>query len=455
MSDAADLPIATKDTTAPTLERTLTLRTVTLFGLAYLAPLIVLGTFGVLAERSAGSTGSAYLLALVAMLFTAYSYGKMAATFPVAGSAYTFTRRSIGPRIGFMIGWAILLDYFFIPMAIWLIGAAFLSSAFPAVPTWVWIVGFIVLTSGLNLIGIKVAANVNALLMVFQLLVLGLFVILSLRHVIGIGGAGAAFNLGPFLNPQTTIGGVAAGAALAAYSFLGFDAVTTMTEEVINPRKTVPRAIMLIILIGGGLFIIASYSTQLVHPGGVFKDSSAAAFDIAKTIGSDLFASIFLGGLILAQFTSGISAQAAVSRLLFAMGRDAVLPKRFFGFIHPRFHTPALNILLAGATGLIALKLSVATSTSFINFGAFTAFTFVNLSVIALFLRGRSERGWKRVITDVVAPAIGAVVDVWLLLSLEINAKVLGVIWLTLGLAYLAYLTRLFRVKPPEVTFVE
>ncbi|MDQ6901369.1 MAG: amino acid permease, partial [Candidatus Dormibacteraeota bacterium] len=149
----SDAPIATSDTRSPSLQRTLTLRTVTLFGLAYLAPLIVLGTFGVLAESSSGSTGSAYLLALVAMLFTAYSYGKMAATFPVAGSAYTFTRRSIGPRIGFMVGWAILLDYFFIPMAIWLIGAAFLSTAFPAVPTWVWVVGFIVLTSGLNLVG--------------------------------------------------------------------------------------------------------------------------------------------------------------------------------------------------------------------------------------------------------------------------------------------------------------
>ncbi len=448
----SDAPIATTDTRAPTLERTLTLRTVTLFGLAYLAPLIVLGTFGVLAESSAGSTGSAYLLALVAMLFTAYSYGKMAAAFPVAGSAYTFTRRSIGPRIGFMVGWAILLDYFFIPMAIWLIGAAFLSTAFPAVPTWVWVIGFIVLTSGLNLVGVKLAANVNSLLMVIQLLVLGLFILLSLRHVIGLGGAGAAFNGAPFLNPKTTIGGVAAGAALAAYSFLGFDAVTTMTEEVIEPRKTVPRAILLIILLGGGMFVIASYSTQLVHPGGAFKDSSAAAFDIAKTIGTDLFASVFLGGLILAQFTSGIS---AVSRLLFAMGRDNVLPKRFFGFIHPRFHTPALNILLAGATGLIALKLSVATSTSFINFGAFTAFTFVNLSVIALFIRGRGERGWKRVVTEFVAPTIGAVVDVWLLLSLESNAKILGVIWLTLGLAYLAYLTRLFRVPPPEVTYVE
>ncbi|MDQ6771934.1 MAG: APC family permease [Candidatus Dormibacteraeota bacterium] len=455
MSETIDRS-ATPAAAAPhQLERTLGLRAVTLFGLAYLAPLIVLGTFGVLAQKSAGTTASAYLLSLVAMLFTAYSYGKMAARFPIAGSAYTFTRRSIGSRIGFMIGWAILLDYFFIPMAIWLIGAAFLNAAFPAVPPWLWIIGFIALTSGLNLVGVRLAANVNSLLMVFQLSVLGIFILLSLRHVVGIGGAGAAFSGAPWLNPQTTLAGVAAGAALAAYSFLGFDAVTTMTEEAVNPTKTIPRAILLIILLGGGMFILASYATQLVHPGGVFKSVDSAAFDIAKTIGGDLWSSIFLGGLILAQFTSGISAQAAVSRLLYAMGRDSVLPKRFFGYIHPRFRTPALNILLAGATGLIALRLSVATSTSFINFGAFTAFTFVNLSVIALFFRGRSGHGWKRVVTEFVAPAIGAVVDVFLLLNLANDAKLLGTIWLTLGLLYLVYLTRGFRVAPPEVAWEE
>src|SRR5450631_511045 len=171
-----------------TLERTLSLQAVTLFGLAYLAPLIVLGTFGVLAQTSAGTTASAYLLSLGVMLFTAFSYGKMAAMYPVAGSAYTYTRRSIGSHIGFLVGWAILLDYFFIPMVIWLIGAAFLFAAFPALPSWVWIIGFIVITSGLNLLGIRAASNVNALLMMFQILVLIFFVGLSLHFVIHGGG---------------------------------------------------------------------------------------------------------------------------------------------------------------------------------------------------------------------------------------------------------------------------
>jgi putrescine importer len=439
--------------TTATLERTLSLRAVTLFGLAYLAPIIVLGTFGVLAETSAGTTASAYLLSLGVMLFTAYSYGKMAATFPVAGSAYTYTRRSIGSHIGFMVGWAILLDYFFIPMVIWLIGAAFLSAAFPSLPSWIWIIGFIAITSGLNLLGIRAAANVNSLLMIFQLLVLLFFVILSLLYVTK--GGSSVFSAAPWFNHQTTLSGIAGGAALAAYSYLGFDAVTTLTEETVDARKTIPKAIMLVIILGGSMFILASYTTQLVHPGGVFKNVDAAALDIAKQIGTQLFASVFLAGLILAQFTAGLSSQAAVSRLLFAMGRDSVLPKGFFGYIHPRLRTPTFNILLAGATGLIALKLDVATSTSFINFGAFTAFTFVNLSVIALFIKGRREGGWKRVITDLVAPGIGAVTDIWLLLSLGPDAKVLGAIWVTLGLVYLAYMTRLFRVPPPEVAFEE
>src|SRR5664280_1479080 len=167
----------------PSLTRSLTLRPVVLFGLAYLAPMIVLGTFGVLAEATHGSTPTGYLLALVALLFTALSYGKMSTLFPVAGSAYAYTRRSIDSRVGFLVGWAVLLDYFFLPMVIWLIGAAFLSAKFPGVPTWIWIVAFIVITSALNLIGIKAAANANILLMAFQILVLGIFVALSLRQV--------------------------------------------------------------------------------------------------------------------------------------------------------------------------------------------------------------------------------------------------------------------------------
>lgn len=443
------------DTPVPTLKRTLTLRSVVLFGLAYMTPLIVLGTFGVVAESTGGAVPTAYLLALGAMLFTAHSYGKMAAAHPVAGSAYTYVRKAIDSRAGFLVGWVTLLDYFFLPMVIWLIGGAYLQAQFPGVPFWVWITGFITLTTALNVRGIKTAERANDLLMVFQILVIAMFVLLSLRHVLDLGGAGALAGSTPFVNDATNLAGISSGAAIAAYSFLGFDAVTTLTEETTEPKRTIPRAIFLIALIGGGIFVLVAYTTQLVHPGGTFQDPSSAAFEIAKTIGGDLFSSIFLAGLVVAQFASGISAQASTSRLLFAMGRDSALPRRFFGWIHPRFHTPAFNILLTGAVGLVALWLDVATSTSFINFGAFTAFTFVNLSVIATFVRERRAGRSPRVLPYVIAPLIGAAVDVWLLVHLDAKAQTLGLLWLALGVAYLAYLTRGFRTAPPAMEFAE
>jgi amino acid transporter len=439
----------------PTLKRTLGLRSVVLFGLAYLTPLIVLGIFGVVAETTRGASPSAYLIALVAMLFTALSYGRMAAAFPVAGSAYTYVRRTVDSRVGFLVGWAVLLDYFFLPMVIWLIGGSYLSAQFPGVPSWLWIVAFVVLTSGLNLAGIKVADRANSVLMLFQVLVLAFFVLLSVGHLVGGRGVGSLFDLAPFTGSGATLSTVAAGAAIAAYSFLGFDAVTTLTEETIEPRRTIPRAILLVALIGGGIFVLASYVTQLVHPGGAFADSSAAAAQIAETIGGSLFGAIFLAGLVVAQFTSGLAAQASTTRLLYAMGRDSVLPRRVFGYLHPRFRTPVFSILLTGLVGLIAVRMDVATSTSFINFGAFTAFTFVNLAVIALYLRERREGRRLGPVAYVVAPAIGAVIDLWLLTQLDRHAITLGLVWLAVGVVYLAYLTRLFRVPPPEIDFSE
>ncbi|MGY5115862.1 APC family permease [Streptomyces sp. 900105755] len=439
----------------PTLSRSLTLRSVVLFGLAYMTPIIVLGTFGVVADSTHGAVPTAYLLALVAMLFTAHSYGKMAATHPVAGSAYTYVRRSIDSRVGFLVGWATLLDYFFLPMVIWLIGGAYLQAEYPSVPFWVWIIAFIVVTTALNIRGIKTAERVNDLLMVFQVLVVAIFALLCLHHVFQHRGAAGLVSATPFANHATGLAGISAGAAIAAYSFLGFDAVTTLTEETVEPQRTIPRAILLTALIGGGIFVVVAYTTQLAHPGYAFTDSSSAAFEIAKAVGGDLFSSVFLAGLVVAQFASGIAAQASTSRLLYAMGRDSVLPKKVFGSIHPKYHTPAFNILLAGAVGLIALHLNVATSTSFINFGAFTAFTFVNLSVIATYVRERRAGRRPAVWSYVLLPAVGAVVDVWLLCHLDDRARTLGLIWLALGVCYLAWLTRGFRKAPPEMTFDE
>lgn len=436
---------------APRLKRTLGLPSVLLFGLAYMAPLIVYGTYGVLAGASQDTAALAYLLALIAIVFTALSYGKLARLFPVAGSAYTYTRKTFNAHLGFMIGWATLLDYFFLPMVIWLIGAAYLVAAFPSVPAWVWIVAFIVLTSALNILGIELANRFNIVLMIVQLVIVALFVTLCCHYAIAAAGPGGLVAAQPFFNAHVPLSATMAGAAIAAYSYLGFDAVSTLTEETVDPEKTIPRAIVLIALIGGAIFVIAAYTLQLAHPGAVFKDPDSAAFEIARKVGGDIFVSVFLAGLILAQFASGISAQASVGRLLYAMGRDEVLPRRIFGYIHPRFQTPALNIAFAGIIGLIALKLDVATSTSFINFGAFLAFTSVNLCVMRqFFLMSPQQRrfGW---LGGLLFPALGAIADIWLLVSLEKSALVLGGIWFVLGLVYLGWLTRGFRQAPPEM----
>jgi len=442
-------------TAVPALSRTLRLPSLVLFGLAYMTPLIVLGIFGVVAETTGGASASAYLVALVAMLFTASSYGRMAAAYPVAGSAYTYVRRTIDSRVGFLVGWAVLLDYLFLPMVIWLIGAAYLKAQFPGVPGWLWIIGFIVVTTLLNILGIKVADRANYILMAFQILVIVVFVALSIGSVVATNGAAGLLDAGPFSNPTTTFSGITAGAAIAAYSFLGFDAVTTFTEETIEPRKTVPRAILLIAVIGGVIFILVSYTAQLVHPGGVFTNSSSAAFDIAITIGGNVFGAFFIAGLVIAQFASGMAAQASASRLLFAMGRDGALPRKVFGKISERFRSPVFNIVIIGVVGLVALFLDVATSTSFINFGAFTAFTMVNVSVIAYYVKRRREGTFLNPLLYLVLPIIGAIVTAYLLTKLDINAIVLGLSWLTVGVVVLAVVTKGFRKMPPEMDFDE
>jgi putrescine importer len=437
------------------LDRTLGLWSVVLFGLAYMTPMIVFGTFGALASASQGTTAMAYFIAALAIFLTAASYGIMAKVYPVAGSAYSYARRSLNSGAGFLVGWAVLLDYFFLPMVIWLIGAAYLTAAFPSVPAWLWIVGFIVLTTAVNVIGIAFANRVNVVLMLVQLSVLIAFLALAARYVVALYGVGGLASVRPFFEPGVPFSASVAGAAIAAYSFLGFDAVSTLTEETREPTRTMPKAIMIIAAIGGLIFTGSAYMTQLAHPGGEFTAVDSAASEIALMIGGDLFVTVFLATLVVAQFTSGLAAQASVGRLLFAMGRDGVLPAGIFGQLHEKWRTPVLNLVFVGIIGLLALTLDVTTSTSFINFGAFLAFTAVNASVIALYLKGNAIVRPLGPVLGLVVPAAGALCDLFLLWNLDGHAKLLGVIWLVIGVGYLAYLTRFFQHAPPEVAFQE
>ncbi|MBF9693056.1 APC family permease [Bifidobacterium dentium] len=438
----------------PELKRTMGLRSVVLFGLAYMTPIIALGTFGVIAAASHGAAPTAYLVATIAMMFTAGSYGRMAVLHPQAGSAYTYVGKSISRKLGFLVGWAMLLDYMFLPMVVWLIGASYLNAQFPAVPIWVWVLGFIVLTTAINIIGLNVADKINYALMFFQALVIVVFMVLSIRSVLGGTGEGTLFSITPFVGEGSSLSAVVAGAAIAAYSFLGFDAVTTLSEETRDPEHTIPRAIMLVALIGGLIFIAIAYTTQLVHPGFVFADESSAAYEIAAQVGGNLFTAVFIAGLCFGQFTSGIATQASASRLLYVMGRDGVLPKRIFGKLGKRFDTPVFSILLVAVVGLIATFLDVATSTSFVNFGAFIAFTMVNVCVVCSYVRAgedeRRERFRGGALLNIVAPLIGAACCIYLLVHLDMHAVVLGISWLTIGIIILAVLTKGFRRNPPE-----
>jgi putrescine importer len=437
---------------APHMEPTIGLRAVIFFGLAYMGPLIGIGIFGVIATKSEGASASAMILATVAILFTAFSYGTMARLNPASGSAYTYARKSIGPRVGFLVGWAILLDYLFIPLVIWLVGVEYLAAEFPAVPKAVWVVAFIALTTVINILGIKVADRANFVFVLFEVLVLVFYVALTISHLLGQGGTGALFSLEPFIGVTHTLGPIATGAAVAAYLFLGFDAVTTLSEETKDAKRNIPLGLVLVAVIGGAIFILTLYLLSLVAPGGDLSDSIGS--DIAKTIGGSLFGAIFLAALVCQQFTAGIAAQASSARLMYAMGRDGVFPRRFFAKLSERFLTPVNAIVLCGVVGLAAIWLTLAVSTSFINFGAFLGFTMVNVSVIAYFLRKRGEESLNPLVF-VVSPLIGAVIDIFLLLALDDTAKILGGIWLAIGVVYLAVLTKGFREAPPELSVDE
>ena len=435
------------------LARSLTLLPVILFGIAYMSPTVVFGTYGVLVQTTNGAATTAYIVALVAMLFTAYSYGRMVKAYPTAGSAYTYARKSFGSHLGFMIGWAVLLDYFFLPMAACVVSAAFLGSAIPGVPAWVWVVSIVAITTILNIIGIKVSTNVNLWLMIFQLVVIATFVILTIKGILSGVGTGKLVSSLPLFNAHSSFSTVMAGASIACYSFLGFDAISTLSEETIDPARTIPKATILATLGCGLVFIIVSYVGQLFHPSMTFSSPDSAGAEIVRFVGGNILSAIFVATFGVGAITCGISAQASVSRLLYAMGRDGVLPKRVFGHLHQKFKTPIWNIVIVGIVCLAALKLNIATSTSFINFGAFTAFTFVNLSVIVhYFIRG-NQRTIKDVILHLAIPLIGAGFTIWLFAHLDKNALWLGSTWAVIGFIYLVFLTKMFSKRPPELDF--
>lgn len=433
------------------MSRSLTLTQVVMFGFSFMALATVFSTYGVASQISHGMVPGAYLLALIVMLFTAYSYGMMAKTVSTAGSAYAYSQKAISPHVGFMVGWAILMDYLFIPMVNYLLFGIFFSAAFPAIPSYVWILGMLTIVTLVNVRGIKLATFANAFITILSVTFVLIFIAMAAKTILAGGGTGTVFSLKPFYNPDESFSYIVAGAALLCFSFLGFDSATAFAEEAVNPKKTIPRAVFIITLVGGAIFISVSYFAQNVWPDyNSFVDPDSAAHEIIKLVGGNVLATLFLAVYAVTVFGSAMSSQASAARVLFAMGRDGQLPK-FFGKLHSKFQTPVGNILIISMLSLLALVLSLTLVASFINFGAFIAFIAVNISVIVLYYVKEKQRSVKGTLLYLVIPAIGAILDIWLLINLDIHSKVLGSIWFCVGFVYLLFLTKGFKKKPPQM----
>nr|WP_218857732.1 APC family permease [Leifsonia soli] len=426
-----------------------------LFGLAYMLPLAVFTTYGLVTETTGGHLAGAYFVTTIAMLFTAGSYASMVRAYPVAGSAYTYTQRTFGRHLGFLTGWTLLLDYLALPLLNYLVIGIYLNAAFPAVPAWVWVVGSVVVVTLLNVIGITLVSSANLALVGVQIVFIVVFVATGIAYLSG--GATVPNLLDPFFSGDATLGGIAAGAAILALAFLGFDAVSTLSEEAKDARKSIPRAIILCTLVGGLLFIVTAYVAGLVFPDFAnFTDTDSAPLDVMTRVGGGALFTFFTAAYIAGSFASAMTSQASVARILFAMGRDGQLPRRVFAAIHPRFKTPWLAVLIVGVVGLVgALLLPLDVAASVISFGALVAFSFVNLAVIKHYLIDQRERGARAVLTHLIAPLIGFALTVWLWTSLSPTTFIAGGIWVAIGVVLLAILTGGFRRKPPAMDFSE
>ncbi|MCH7336612.1 APC family permease [Acinetobacter sp. NIPH 2699] len=448
---------------AAKLQKTLGLWHVIIIGLAYIQPMTLFDTFGLVSEASNHHVPTSYIFALVAILLTSLSYGHMIRRYPSSGSAYTYAQKSIHPNIGFMVGWSSWLDYLLSPMVNIILAVIYLTALFPDVNHWVWVVVLTAFMTGVNLRGARFVANFNSWIVLVQLIVIGTFSYLVYNKLqMGMNADGPItaetryqlWSLEPFWNELTSVGALITGATLLCFSFTGFDSLSSLAEETKDTEKTLPKAIFLTALLAGVIFIISTYFIQLYfpnNPSSYFKDIAETQPEILMLVGGSLFQAYVLAFAIITVMASGISAHAGVSRLMYVMGRDGIINKKIFGHISPKSFTPSYNILIVGAVALTAGFMDLDIVISMISFGALTAFTFVNLSVISRYaLRDGRTKTLKEIINYVVIPLCGFISIFALWLEIEETALKYGLWWAMFGVLYLGYKTKGFKYNAPQ-----
>lgn len=437
-------PQAAQNVTAPALRRALGLWDLILYGMIVIQPTAPMPVYGVMSQRAHGHAVTTVLIAMVAMLFTAISYGRMARAYPSAGSAFTYVGSEIHPALGYVTGWSMAMDYMLNPIVCTILCSKFALNFFPEVPYPVLVIVFIALFTSLNLFGIKTSARINETLAAGMGIVILIFLAAAARYVLRTPHDGLSFFTRPFYDPQSfSFSAVMGGTSLAVLTYIGFDGISTLSEEAENPRRNILLATVLVCLITGVLASVEVYAAQLVWPGvQPFPDVDTAFVHVAgRAAGMWLFSLINIT-LLVATVGSGMGSQLGAARLLYGMGRSNAIPKSFFGAIEPKRRIPRNNVIFVGVLALAGtVFLTFERAAELLNFGALLAFMGVNA---ASFVRYFMREG-KKTTTNFLVPALGFVICLLLWLNLSRPAKIAGVIWMTLGIAYGAIRTRGFR----------
>ena len=432
------------------LKRVLNLRDLLIYGMVIMQVVAPVPIFGLLEQRSDNHAVTTVLIAMLAMIITAISYGRMAVLYPMAGSAYTYVGRTFNPHLGFLTGWSMFLDYLVIPLISAIIPALAIQRLIPAAP--LPLLTFLILAgmTGLNLRGIRATVRANMVLLVVTSLAVGAFLILAARYLFFKAGWSGVLSLSPVYDPATfKAGTVLGGISLAAMNYIGFDGLTTLAEDSVNPKRDMVLSTVLVVVITGILSAVELYFLHLVLPDWRLADPNTSYLDVMRTVGGPVLFTTFLVVMSVSQFGSGFSVQVNAARLLYGMGRDNVLPHSLFGYLSPQRQNPSRNIMFVGALAFLGtVFIPFDQACDLLNFGAFIGFMGVNLATFWSYYVRTPEGHRRSVLWDVLLPTSGFVLCLIFWIGLPNRAKIVGGLWLLVGVAYSAYKTRGFRQQP-------
>jgi putrescine importer len=443
-------------------KRLLTLWDLIFYGIVLIQPIAPVPLFGVAQKLSNGHTVTVILIAMFAMMITAVSYGRMAAVHPAAGSAYTYVGKTLNPHLGFLVGWAMFMDYLLQPLINTVLIASVLSARYlPQIPYVAWAALIAAILTLLNLRGIRSSALANRILLAAMSVVIVVFVVLAVRFLYSSHGWAGLLSVRPFYDPATFDWHKIWGAtSFAALTYIGFDGITTLTEDAKDPKRNILLATVLVCAFTGVFGGLLVYLAQLVFPDWhAFKDITSAFMDVASRIGGPWLFNGMGIIVILAAFGSGLTGGLGAAKLLFGMGRDNVLPRKLFGHTSSGGTTPTYNLILIGVLTLIGAVLlnmygnAYENAGDMLNFGAFLAFIGVNVAAFWHFTFAQPKGGKRNLFVDTLLPLGGAVFCAAIWWNLNPIAMRVGGIWLAIGFIYIAIKTRGFRTSPVMIDF--